>query len=340
MDDGTRQDVTAEATWSTVDPGVATISGGRVQAVAPGGTYLVAAWGGLQSSARVQVIPAVLLALRVYAERSVLAAGVVTHLVAYGDYSDGRPRLVTGDVEWSSLPADAACRDEEAAEEEDALDIDDQGHLHGHYECALTLVATLAGRTTSLSLRVTPAEPTALRLTLHGDSQPLGAHAHVKVEALLTDGGTRDVTAEAVVEVDGAVAEWDDAGVLQGVGVGTTAVVATWRDATTSSVYGATATFRVTAAELRSIRVIPPDAEVAPGRREVEEAAGTYSDGTVLDLTATVTWTTSTDVIAISYPFIRQGAILARAAGTATVSATHLATGLVGEYLLVIPRDE
>jgi hypothetical protein len=59
----------------------------------------------------------------------------------------------------------------------------------------------------------------------------------------------------------------------------------------------------------------------------------------VRDLTVSLTWTTSSDVFAISYPSIRQGAILARAAGTATVYATDPATGLVGQYLLVIPRS-
>jgi hypothetical protein len=333
MDDGTTQDVTAQATWWTVDQAVATISGGRVRGDAPGGTYLVAAWGGLQVSARVQVLPAVLLSLRVTAEQTVLPAGVVTHVAAWGDFSDWTTRDVTGDVEWSSQPADAACQDEEEQEEEDALDVDDEGHLHGHYECALTLVASLAGRTTSLPLQVLPAEPTGLRLTILEDGLCLGDHAHVKVEAILTDGSTLDVTAEAVVDVDGAVAEWDGDGELKGVGMGATAVVATWQAWRTSARLG------VTAAELRSIQVIPPAEAVAPGRLLNFTAAGSYTDGTVRDLTASLTWTTSSDVFAVSYPFIRQGAILARAAGTATVYATDPATGLVGAYLLVIPRS-
>jgi hypothetical protein len=333
MDDGTSQDVTAQATWWTVDQAVATISGGRVRGDAPGGTYLVAAWGGLQVSARVQVLPAVLLSLRVTAEQTVLPAGVVTHVEAWGDFSDWTTRNVTGDVEWSSRPADAACQDEEEQEEEDALDVDDEGHLHGHYECALTLVASLAGRTTSLPLQVIPAEPAALALVLDRDTLPLGAHAHVRVEARLTDGSTLDVTREAVLEIDGAVAGWDDDGVLQGVGVGTTAVVATWQAWRTSG------RLDVTAAELRSIQVIPPAEAVAPGRLLYFTAAGSYTDGTVRDLTASLTWTTSSDVFAVSYPFIRPGAILARAAGTATVYASDPTTGLVSAYLLVIPRS-
>lgn len=334
MDDGTRQDVTAEATWTTVDPAIATVSGGRVEALAPGGTYLVAAWGGLQVSARVRVLPAVLVSLRITADDVALAAGVSTHVKAWGDFNNGWKDVdVTGDVEWSSLPADEACRDEEEQEEEDALDIDDEGLLHGHYECALTLVATLAGRTASLPLRVTPAEPVALRLTILEERLALGDHAHVKVEAILTDGSTLDVTAEAVVEVDGAVAEWDDDGVLTGVGVGTTAVVATWQ------AWRASASLGISAAELRAIQVIPPAEVVAVGRLLYFTAAGTYSDGSVRDLTASLTWTTSSDVFAVSFPSIRQGAILARAAGTATVYATDPATGLVVEYLLVIPRS-
>jgi hypothetical protein len=88
------------------------------------------------------------------------------------------------------------------------------------------------------------------------------------VEARLTDGSTRDVTAEAVVVVDGAVAAWSGDGVLSAVGVGTTAVVATWQAWRTSG------RLDVTAAELRSIQVIPPAEAVAPGRRREIKAGG------------------------------------------------------------------
>jgi len=332
MDDGTRLDVTAEATWWVEDEAVATVSGGRVQAGSPGGTYLTAAWGGLQAAARVQVLPAVLLHLRLTTGDQAVAAGLVTHVAAEGDFSDGSVRDVTALVEWSTRPADEDCEAEEEAEEEEPIDVDDEGHLHGHYACALVLVASLGDVSVEAALTVTPAAPAALTLALTEAVLPVGRHAHALVTAWLTDGTTREVSQEATLAVaDEDVAEWDD-GRLQAEGVGTTQVRASWRGLT------AVATLQVAEAALVSIQVIPPDAEVAPGRLLYFTAVGTYTDGAARDLTASLAWTTSSDVIAVSSGFIRQGAILARAAGTATVYATDPSTGLVGQFVLVIPR--
>jgi len=110
-------------------------------------------------------------------------------------------------------------------------------------------------------------------------------------------------------------------------------VRATWQG------LAATASVQVTEVALVSIRVIPPDAEIRAGQQYAFAALGTFSDGAVRDVTAALRWTTDDDAIAVSNHFIQQGLILARAAGTALVRATDPATGLVGEYVLVIPRS-
>lgn len=55
FDDGARQDVTAAATWSSLAPGVATVSGGQVTAAGEGQAQITATWEGLEASATVTV---------------------------------------------------------------------------------------------------------------------------------------------------------------------------------------------------------------------------------------------------------------------------------------------
>jgi hypothetical protein len=332
MDDGSRQDVTAEAELRAVDEAVATVREGEVLAATPGDTYLLASWGGLQASARVRVLPAVLLRMRLTTSDATIAAGLIAHVAAEGDFSDGTVRDLTAAVVWSTRPADEACEAEEEDELEGPVDVDDDGDLHGHYACAVVLVATVGDVSAEVPLTVTPAAPAALTLALGEATLPVGGHAHLLVTARLSDGTSRDVTAEATVEVlDDDVAAWED-GELQAERIGTTEVRATWQG------LAATASVQVTEAVLRSILIVPPEAEIVAGQQYYFTAVGTFSDGSVRDETAALRWTTSDDAIAVSNFFIRQGLILARAPGTALIRAADPATGVVGEYVLVIPR--
>ena len=139
------------------------------------------------------------------------------------------------------------------------------------------------------------------------------------------------MTAEAAIEVaDDDVAEWED-GALQAEAVGSTEVRATWQGLT------ATATLQVTAVALVSIRIVPPDGPVEAGHQYYFTAVGTYTDGSQRDVTAALSWTSSDDAVAVSNYYIRQGLILSRATGTAVIRATDRGTGVVGEYLLVVP---
>jgi len=84
---------------------------------------------------------------------------------------------------------------------------------------------------------------------------------------------------------------------------------------------------------LTSIAVTPANANLALGNNQAFTATGMFSDGTMKDLTLTVTWSSSaTTVVTINTTAGRIGVANPRAVGTATITATsgsvHGSTGL------------
>jgi 6-phosphogluconolactonase len=92
---------------------------------------------------------------------------------------------------------------------------------------------------------------------------------------------------------------------------------------------------------LTSIAVTPSNATVTLGANQAFTATGIYSDASMKDLTATVTWSSSAaNVVAINNSPGRLGVANPRAVGTATITATsgsvHGATGVT--IVALIPR--
>lgn len=323
-DDGSLRDVTAEAAWSSADAAVATVQAGLVRAGPPGGTYLSAAWGGLTAAARVEVLPAVLLSLRLVVEQAALPAGVTTHLTALGTFSDGSERDVTALVTWG-----------DDHDDDDPVLLDVEGHCHGEVPAEVTVRATLGGVTAELQLEVLEAAPTSLTLAGLEAPVPVGGHAHLTLLAPMTDGSVRDVTAQAeIVVADGAVAALGEDGEVVALAAGATEVRASWRG------QAATATLRTVQAALVAIAIQPPEELPEQGELAWFRASGRYTDGAVRDLTAAVTWSTTDPAVALAYPWLGAGAVFARLPGSVTVVATDPASGVEGRFLLVIERDD
>ncbi len=86
----------------------------------------------------------------------------------------------------------------------------------------------------------------------------------------------------------------------------------------------------VSAAKIVSIAVSPLTSAVARGLTEPLAATATYKDGTVQDVTRSVTWITSAPFVSISNADATSGLATAMDVGTAVVSATDDADGVAG----------
>jgi len=327
--DGARVDVTAEVQWSTQDAAVATAAGGVVQAGQPGSTYVTAAYEGLQSTARVDVIAAQLLALQVSTDAASRPAGLTARATATGDFSDGSTRDVTAAVQWSASSAAAA--------------VDAAGTVRAVSAGPVDVVATLNGLTASAPFTVTAAEAVALAFQDVLAAMPLGVAADVHVLATFTDGSVADVTAEAVLTVaDASVATIDGAGSIgilsasarkvRGLAAGRTEVQAAYAGLT------AAAPVEVLPAALSAIAVSGPNGAVKKGDVVFLSAQGTFTDGSVQDVTGQVTWTSGDQAFAKVYDFIGPGAVLAYDVGTVTITAIDPVTQVSASYELTIRK--
>ena len=136
---------------------------------------------------------------------------------------------------------------------------------------------------------------------------------------------------------DAAVATVSSTGLVSAVAEGT-AVITAVDIAHPSVTYSVTATVT----DLTSIDVAPLLVSIPVGSAQQFTATGTYSAATPTtapaDLTSLVTWATSSTAVAvISNSTGSQGFATAVSAGTTTITATDLATGLTGTATLTVP---
>ena len=101
--DGTVQNLTQSATWSSSAPGVATITaGGLATAVTAGTSSLSATMTSITSSATLTVTSPVLVSIAVTPGNASIAAGNTEQFAATGTYSDGSTQNLTSAAAWSS----------------------------------------------------------------------------------------------------------------------------------------------------------------------------------------------------------------------------------------------
>ncbi|MGC1830933.1 MAG: IPT/TIG domain-containing protein [Candidatus Acidiferrales bacterium] len=101
--DGSTQNLTSTASWSSSTPTVATInSAGLATGVAEGTATIAATFGGFSSSAVLSVAPAVPASIAVSPQNPSIAAGGTQQFTATGIYPDGSTQDLTTSVAWSS----------------------------------------------------------------------------------------------------------------------------------------------------------------------------------------------------------------------------------------------
>src|ERR1019366_580709 len=107
--DGSHQDLTSSATWSSTAPSVATISStGLATAVAVGSTTIQATSGSIHGSTGLTVTAPVLVSVAVAPANPSIAAGQQQQFTATGTYSDGSHQDLTSSATWTSTAPSVA----------------------------------------------------------------------------------------------------------------------------------------------------------------------------------------------------------------------------------------
>ncbi len=333
---GTQQDLTTTVSWSSSAPAIATVDNstgaeGLVTAVAAGSANITATdtMSGKSGTTKVTVTNAVLMSIAITPVNPSIAKGTNVQLTATGTYNDGRKQDLTTLVTWSTSTTSVSVSNTAGTE----------GLASGLAVSTATVTAQLSGMTGTTTLTVTAATLVSLSLSPVNASLSLGFSSQYTATGIYSDSSMQDLTSDPMLTWESsnmAVATISNAsgneGLAASVATGNTVI-----SATIGAISVSTA-LTITSATLTAIAVTPAMAMIpaaGPGTQQFT-ATGTFSDGTVLDLTSTVLWVSSDDMVVT----INLNTGLATAAGLAgtmaTITATEMPSGISGSTTVAL----
>ena len=310
--DGSTQNITNSAFWSSSVPGTASVGGsGTATGNSTGKTTVAATSGSVSGTAALTVTGATLVSIAVTPANPSFASGTVQPLTAIATYSDGGTQNVTSMASWST--ADPT-----------VVSVNVAGLMTGVQTGSTTITASIGTASGSAIVSVTSATPVSIAVTPAIPTVPLGINVQFTATAAFNDGTIQDIT---------EVAQWSSgtASVATMSGAKGLATNLTSGTSTISAAFGGVVgntTLTVTTATLVSIAVTPVTATLAPGPSQQVVATGAFSDGSTQDLTARATWTSSATNAAI---VTSAGTATAIGAGTANISASYGSVTGTGE---------
>ncbi|BCS52567.1 Ig-like domain-containing protein [Geobacter sp. SVR] len=316
--DGTTQDLTFDAVWSSSAPTVASVSNdpaskGLAQALTAGTTTIAATFDGVSGTTLMTVTVPVLQSISFDpADPSLLSLSTTT-LKATGHYSDGTTADITSQATWTSSRTDFATVAANGAVKTLAPGTTAiSASLDGI--SGTTNLKVTGGILNSIALAITP-NPTGSRLVL-------GTDARLTATGTFTNNVTRDIT--------GAV-DWSttDAGIatvtVQGGNLALLKALAATPSITVTAESGtvsATITVNITAPSLLSLAIAPTSLTAITGISDRLTATATFSDGSTQDVTLNSTWTSdNTAAASVNNSDLGKGKVTGVAAGTALVTA-------------------
>ena len=279
--DGSSQDITSIATWTSGTPANAAISGsGLATSVAAGTSVMTAALGGVSGNTTLTVAAAALVSIAVTpANPAWIHPADTVQFKATATYTDGSTADVTTTATWASSNLGVATVVALGA---------NGGKATGVAIGTTQIAATVAGVSGAANLKVIAAAVTlsSISITPLAPNIPAGLTQQLAAQGTYSDGQTQDLT---------AVAGWTSAtlanatmngSVVTGVGAGSSVITAK-----VGAVSG-TVTVAVGAPVLQSIAITPANPAVASGATQAFTATGTYSLGPPAILPG-VTWSSS-----------------------------------------------
>jgi uncharacterized protein YjdB len=283
--DGTSQDVTSQATWTSSAAAATVNAAGLVTGASAGTSTVTATVGAKSGSAAVTVSSALLQAIHVTPATATIATGQTQAFAASGTLSDGSQTDVTDSVVWASNTVGVAS-------------VDPNGLASGLSSGAASISATSGSSTPGLaSLTVTPAVLTELDIAPDAQYIPIGGQYQLSLTGTYSDGSTQDVTANATwSSSDSTLASVDPAtGIVTGVANSNgSAVTITGPVGSISN----TTTVYITDAVPVSVQLTPATTSIANGTTQQYAVNVVYSDGSLQPVSAGLSWLSSSSSIA------------------------------------------
>jgi hypothetical protein len=334
--DGTTQVITGDASWTSTNTPVATMSGYTAVGASVGSTMIQAALGGVTGSAPLTVSSATLVAIALSPSTGGLGIGTRLRLVAIGTFSDGTKQRLISELVWSVTPSDGSI-----------AKVDQNGQVTGVAAGTVTVKVQLGAisKTATLNVQKLSSITTTTRETLKAQdvkvtppgSIAAGTSAPFTATATLADGTTQDVTSDVTwVSTNPAIATIHNgantAGWASGITEGNDPIAAVF-----SGQYSP-AQLTVSSATMTNIVITPLAVQsIALGSSRYYKATGTFSDSTTQDLTYQVIWTSSDPAVAFVNVY---GSATSNGVGSTMVKVTANINGITSsddKALIVLP---
>ncbi len=236
-------------------------------------------------------------------------------LRAFATFSDGTSRDISEEATWTTSDADAV-----SVSATGAVTAGASG------SAIITAEDAESGKNGSTSLTVIDVHLVALSVSPATLDVPAGRAASLTATGIFSDGSTADLTSSVTWTSDSEAVATVIGGTATGVMPGTTTIRAAF-DGRTGS-----ASATVTNALLSGISILSPEQAFAVGTSVTMHATGIFTDATTLDLTSSVVWSSSAPtVVAVS-----GGVAVAGNAGSATLEARDLTSGVTGTFAVTI----
>lgn len=241
------------------------------------------------------------------------AAGTTEQFTATGIYSDSSKQNITSTVTWTSSSTNVATIGSAGT---------NAGLASALSVGSSTITASLSGVSGTTSLTVTAATLVSIQVTPASPSIAVGDTSQLTATGIYSDGSKHNVTTSVAWSSSSAsIASISNTsgsnGLARGIAVGSATITAAQ-----DGVSGTTS-LTVTAATLVSIGVTPATPTIAKGTTVQLLATGVYSDGSMHDLTGSVSWSSSNSSVAsVSTANGSGGLATGNAVGTAAITAS------------------
>ena len=306
--DGTSQDVTGQAAWSSSTSAATVDSTGLVTGASAGTSTITATIGAKTASAAATVSAASLQSISLNPLAASIATGQTQAFAANGLFSDGSQTDITNAVSWSSAATNFAT-------------IDQTGLATGISAGVSAISATSGSVTSAVPAQLTVTAAVLTEIDVAPDAQyiPVGGQLQLSLTGTYSDGSTQDITSNATwSSSDPTLASVDPAtGIVTGVANSNNNPV------TITATYGSitnTTTVYVTDAVPASVQLTPSTASIASGTTQQYAVNVVYTDGSLQPVTAGLSWLSSSASVA---GINSNGLATALAPGKTTISVFY-----------------
>ena len=316
--DGSSRLVTSESTWTSSVITTAKIStSGAAQGVVAGSVVISATFADKTATASLIILPATLTSMTITPLNPSIPAGTQQVFKTTGTYSDGTSSDITAITTFSTANTSVAT-------------ISASGIATGLIIGATPVLGSSGGLSSTTILTVTSATLVNIAIAPINPTLQIGATQALTVTATYTDGTSLPVTASSIFSANApAIAKVvSTTGIVTAMSAGVSVMSALFNGMTVST------NVTVAPAQLVSIAVTPATASILVTGTQAFTAMGTYTDGSTVDISNAVIWTSSDITKATILP---TGVATGLAAGTSVMTASLNGKSGNGSLTVTVP---